>query len=623
MEPSLIPMVKQFISQRDPFDRLDEEQLNQLINNVEISYLTQREVLKPQQIAGQGLYLVRTGAVEQRYADGSLRARLGSGDVFGFSVLNKTPESPGEYQVVAIENTLLYCISRDALLVAMEQNQAVCHHFACEEGQRLASRPKINSLAEDHLLYLNPVSSIENRNIVIISPGTSIQDAAQEMVQKHRSSALVMAGDVLLGIITDRDLTKRVVALGLDITKPVSKIMTENPVTISANAPIINAIELMMQHNIRSLPVMTNHRITGVLTATSLVQKNSMQAVYLISRIYRQDSLDELKALGIQRQSVFESLVESGVQSHTIQLMMTLIADAFNKQLLKLAERELGEPPCDYCWFAAGSQARQEMHYLSDQDNGIILARDITKEEEGWFRQLAEYVCYGLDECGYSLCPGHIMATNPKWCKPLSDWQAYYQQWLKEPEQLALLNISVFLDIRFLYGNQVLFNSLVLSAESHLKGSKRLLSMLVANSTRINPPLGMFRQFVLVKNGENHSAFNIKKQAINLLVELARVYSLEAGVFTPSTMTRFEVARDSGIISAASCQELTEAYLFINQVRFGCQRRALLAGDALTNLIVPQRLTQFERNHLKDAFRIIARTQEAAQQRYHAKGIMK
>ncbi|WP_250848346.1 DUF294 nucleotidyltransferase-like domain-containing protein, partial [Escherichia coli] len=78
-----------------------------------------------------------------------------------------------------------------------------------------------------------------------------------------------------------------------------------------------------------------------------------------------------------------------------IQLMMTLIADAFNKQLLRLAERELGEPPCDYCWFAAGSQARQEMHYLSDQDNGIILAREVTKEEEGWFRQLAEYVCYG------------------------------------------------------------------------------------------------------------------------------------------------------------------------------------------------------------------------------------
>lgn len=332
MEPSLIPMVKQFISQRDPFDRLDDMQLDQLVNSVEISYLTQREVLKPHQIAGQGLYLVRTGAVEQRYEDGSLRARLGSGDVFGFSVLNKTPESPGEYQVIAIENTLLYCIPRDSLLLAMEQNQAVRHHFACEEGQRLASRPKIDNLTEDSLLYLNPVSSIENGNIVVITPGTSVQDAAQEMVRKHRSSALVMDGETLLGIITDRDLTKRVVALGLDIKTPVSKVMTENPITIAANAPIINAIELMMQHNIRSLPVMTNHRITGVLTATSLVQKNSMQAVYLISRIYRQESLAELKMLGVQRQAVFESLIESGVQSHTIQLMMTLIADAFNKQ---------------------------------------------------------------------------------------------------------------------------------------------------------------------------------------------------------------------------------------------------------------------------------------------------
>lgn len=125
--------------------------------------------------------------------------------------------------MIAIENTLLYCIPRDSLLLAMEQNQAVRHHFACEEGQRLASRPKIDNLTEDSLLYLNPVSSIENGNIVVITPGTSVQDAAQEMVRKHRSSALVMDGETLLGIITDRDLTKRVVALGLDIKTPSAK----------------------------------------------------------------------------------------------------------------------------------------------------------------------------------------------------------------------------------------------------------------------------------------------------------------------------------------------------------------------------------------------------------------
>ncbi|MGL5726948.1 MAG: putative nucleotidyltransferase substrate binding domain-containing protein, partial [Plesiomonas sp.] len=53
------------------------------------------------------------------------------------------------------------------------------------------------------------------------------------------------------------------------------------------------------------------------------------------------------------------------------------------------------------------------------------------------------------------------------------------------------------------------------------------------------------------------------------------------------------------------------------------QRQAMLQGRRPANSVSPADLTQFERNHLKDAFRIIARTQEAAMQRFHAQGILR
>ncbi|SFK12472.1 DUF294 nucleotidyltransferase-like domain-containing protein, partial [Xenorhabdus mauleonii] len=526
------------------------------------------------------------------------------------------------YYVTAIENTLLYCIPRATLKQAMTENEAVRHHFACEEGERLAFRYQDNALSANNVLYLKPISTIQNTVMVVVTPDASIRSVAEKMVTQHRSSALVMSQGKLLGIVTDRDLTKRVVAQGVDIQNPISLVMTKNPVTVSANEPIISAIELMMQHNIRSLPVMENQRVTGVLTATSLVQKNSIQAVYLISRIYRQESVSELKALVFQRQTVFESLVDANVPALTIQLMMSMIADAFTKRLLQLAEKQLGAPPCGYCWFVAGSQARQEMHYLSDQDSGVILERDVNEQEINWFRQLSDFVCYGLEDCGYALCPGHMMPTNPKWCQPLARWKENYRQWLRHPESESLLHFSVFLDIRFLYGQASLFESLVSEVKQNLQERRRLLSILVANSLRVSPPLGIFRQFVLVKNGENHSVFNIKKQAINLLIELARVYALDAGELLSSTAERLKVAENAGIISSASHKELLEAYTFINQVRFNYQRQSLNHGQVFSNQIEPELLTQFERNHLKDAFRIISRTQEAALQRFHAKGVL-
>lgn len=621
MDESLLPNICLFLSQIDPFDALPDAVRAELAAQIDISYWVQGETLPATLLVGQGLYLVRSGAVEQRHPDRTLRARLGSGDLFGFSQLER--EGDSAYSVTALENTLLYRIPKAVLYQVMTDNPALQHHFATAEHQRLAGGQTRTSLTDDDLLYLKPVAEMVNRDMAVVTPHTSISAAAREMVRCHRSSALVMDNERLLGIITDRDLTKRVVAEGRDLNGPVAEVMTVSPCTIDAREPLLRAVELMMQHNVRSLPVVEQGKVCGVLTATSLVSKSRVQAVFLISRIYRQESVTALRALGVQRQAIFEALVENGAHVRTIQQMMTLIADAFNKRLLQLAERELGAPPCDYAWMVAGSQARQEMHPLSDQDNAIITGQPVSGEEKEYFRRLAEWVCYALAECGYPLCPGHMMASNPQWCTDIRTWEGYYQHWVREPEAEALLNVSVFLDLRALYGSTALVERLQRYLYAETAANRRFIAVLVANSLRITPPLGMFRQFVLARDGENRSVLHIKKQAVNLIVELARIYALAGDCRATDTDSRLSGAVQAGIISEGSRRELCEAFYFINQVRFTHQRQAMLQGRRPANSVSPEDLTQFERNHLKDAFRIIARTQEAAMQRFHAQGILR
>lgn len=620
MEQSLLPNIFDYLSTVDPFDHLTVEARNALASSVDILYLMKGEVLDDHKIVGQGLFIVRLGAVEQCNPDRSLRARLADGDLFGFSQLHRNGAC--DYTLTAIENTLLYRIPKQVLMQLIEAIPAVRDHFAAQESVRLASTAAMAEAA-DEAMYLRPVSEVTNRNLALVSASTPIRDVAQAMVTQHRSSALVMAGEQLVGIVTDRDMTKRVIAEGIATTEPVEMVMTRDPQVIDGQSSLIEAIEAMMLHNVRSLPVIEQGKVTGVLTATSLVEKSQVQAVFLINRIYRQESLAQLKALLPQRQAVFETLVETGMHARSVQQLMALVADAFNKRLLQLGEQALGAAPMPYAWFVAGSQARNEIHGFSDQDNGLILAREPEPEEKDYFRRLAEFVCYGLAECGYSLCPGHMMATNPRWCVALDQWLAYYREWIVHPEPQALLDISVFLDVRFLYGQAELVDVLKHKLTTYTRGNRRFLAILVANSLRVSPPLGMFRQFVLAKDGENRSVFNIKKQALSLLVDLARIYALAAESRETEMSKRLQAAVDGGVISPASRQELLEAFSFINQVRFRHQRIAMQRGETASHTIAPALLTQFERNHLKDAFRIIARYQEAAQQRFHARGVLR
>ena len=618
MESSLLPNIVSFLSEVDPFDLLHEEERHALAASVDILYLKQNENLPGEYIVGQGLYLVRTGAIDQNHPDGSLRTRLGDKDIFGFSQLYREGEC--DYVIKAIENTLLYRIPKQVILELMDQNPGLRNHFSSQESVRLAhSSAHIDG---EEALYLRNVRDVMNRRVARVSMDTSIRRVAEVMTEMHRSNALVFDNKILKGVVTDRDLTTRVLAVGMDPASPVSDIMTSRPRTVHPDAPLMQAIEVMMQHNVRSLPVIENGEAVGVLTATSMVENSHVQAVYLISQIYRQNTLQDLVALVPQRQGVFEALQEARVDGRAIQQMVTLIADAFNKRILQLAEDKFGPAPIPYAWFCAGSQARFEMHLGSDQDNGLILQWEPEEHEAEYFKTLTEFVCEGLDQCGYPLCKGNIMASNERWRVPLAQWQDYVRQWVAENNPQNILDISVFLDLRFLYGTEHLVAALKQSLLARVERNHRFFAILVANSLRVSPPLGLFRKFVTTRDGDNRQVLNIKKQAVNLVVELARVYALAAGSSATETIHRLRDAANKKVINQASRQELQEAFQFINMVRFKHQSEAAVNGGLQDNLIAPDKLTAFERNHLKDAFRIIARYQEAAQQRFHAAGIL-
>jgi CBS domain-containing protein len=90
------------------------------------------------------------------------------------------------------------------------------------------------------------------------------------MEEKNISSVIVAEGGMPVGIVTERDLVRKVIIKDLDAKSPVSTIMSSPLVTVSKEENISSAAELMMKKKIRRLPVVDKGKLMGIVTETNI-----------------------------------------------------------------------------------------------------------------------------------------------------------------------------------------------------------------------------------------------------------------------------------------------------------------------------------------------------------------
>lgn len=283
-----------------------------------------------------------------------------------------------------------------------------------------------------------------------------------------------------------------------------------------------------------------------------------------------------------------------------------------------MAEEEYGPPPVAYAWIAAGSQARFEQSSHSDQDNGLIISDSMKAEDAVWFSTLADFVCDGLDTCGFIHCPGNAMAKNPQWCQTESVWTGYYKKWINTPEPKALMLSSIFFDVRVVYGEKSLLCNIQKKILCLTKSNQLFLAHMTANSLLHRTPLGFFRDFVLVDDGEHKDTLDLKHSGIVPIIDLARIYALAEGLKTVNTQRRLKEAAGSPSLSKEGAANLLDAFEFISDLRMEHQAEQIRKGEAADNFLSPKSLSRLQRAHLKDAFKIVQTMQEFLSQRYDA-----
>ena len=617
MNNELLPNIVSFLQTIYPFNLLPPTALNDIAQTIDILLLGPKETIENDDDSTY-LYIIRTGVVQQNNLDGTLRAKLGVEDIFGFNLQQN--DSEFGYSIFATENTLLYRFDYEPLMASVDDYPKVASSLALSLKTRLrAQGAKQDSEQHTHQNYLRPNSDIADPKIAIVSPINSIQEVAHQMrnVIGVSCAFVVDESNVLIGMITDKDMTKRVVAQAKNVHEPISSIMTQDIHTVYEDELVMSAVHLMMKHNIQNIPVLNNHKqVTGFITPQHLIQNDSVQSIFLLDKIRHADSIAALIDLSKQRSAVFQSMMESNASPTIIGQVLSMIYDAFTYRLIELAINQFGQPPCKFTWIVAGSHARNEVHLASDQDNAIILADDATGSDRIYFNHFAMYVCKALSELDYSLCTGRFMAATPKWCQKAHIWQEYYRKWSTNPEYDLLLNLNVFLEVRPIYGDDDLFENVDACRHELVSKNMSLTIAMLRNTLRTRPPLGIFKNLVLEKDGNNNKVLNIKKAAISCMVDFIRIHSLMEGGTALNTSERMEFLHENNVLNDVTYQDLSETYHYVNRLRFQHQLQAIQNEKPIDNQLQPDLFGSFERQHIKDAFRIVSTFQELMKMKF-------
>ena len=603
--------VAEFLRGSLPFNELASDELGQIVRALRVSYAPQGSRIDLES-EPQGLRILRSGAVDLRDHDNKLLDRLGEGESFHIGGLNA--ERVGVVATV-IEDALIYRLPNADYQAMRRAHRAIDRYFSGQRSRRLrrAARyqPEANAM-------LAPVHSVMSRRLLTASPQATVHQAAVAMANRRVSSILIVEDSRLLGIVTDRDLRTRVLAESRKLDTPITEVMTPEPDAIDAGDSIFATTLLMMRRGFHHLPVFEKGVLAGVVTTSDLIVARRDDPVHLVQHISRQDDAKGICDLLGGVSNLMVHWVNGGMRARHVSQILTAISDAVAVRLIELAVQELGDAPQPWAWLGFGSQARAEQLLGADQDNGIVIADSAVDADLAWYRELAQRVCDGLAACGYRYCPGGIMATNEHWCLRLRDWQDTVRRWARAPTADALMRVSIFFDIRPIYGSAMLADDLQ-QVMLEVAGKNTIFqAALAASVLGHSPPLGIFRRFVVERNGEHRDSFDIKKRGVLPVTEIARLHALARGISAVNTDQRLEALAREGHLSMADSRNLIDALHCLQRMRMRHQCEQVQAGNAPNNFVNPRSLPRLAREQLRDAFTIIDEAQSGIRQTYRA-----
>ena len=475
-------------------------------------------------------------------------------------------------------------------------------------------------------LFLHRVHDLVKRAPVTCRPDVPVIDVARQLSREGVGSVVVVDADgAPTGIVTDRDLRRKVVAEGRDpVATRVREIMSSPLVTLRPTAFAFEAVLEMTRNRIRHVVLVEDGRAVGVVSSRDFLALQTTHPVTLAREITRAVSLDALAQLAGRVTTLVRRLVDEGGTAYDIGQIVAELNDRIVVRVLGLTAGSLEEageeaPPVGFCWLAFGSEARREQTLRTDQDNGLVYEdppAHLAARAADYYARFADAAIRGLVRVGFPPCPGNGMASNPIWCQPASIWDGYFHRWMKEAGPEHVLAACIYFDVRPLGGASELGAALAAIIRTEAPEHRAFLGYLARDVVARRLPVTIFGNLAVHRSGPHRGAVDIKGAGGLQLVGAGRLYNLALSLGETNTIDRIRAAAGRDIFKDAEAREITDAFQHLMRLRLVHQLEQIARGEAPDNYITPSRLSRADALLMRDAMKTVSRVQSEVRERF-------
>jgi CBS domain-containing protein len=589
--------VAAFLKQFPPFDHLSDDELERVGQAAGTrTFGAGEDALVEDGEPVHVLFVIRSGSMELIHQEEVIDV-LEPGECFGHPSL-LTGLAPA-FTVRAHEDTLCYVLPREVALEVLGRPEGASYIALTLRERLTRTGHTVHALPEVRTLK---IASLITSPPVYCEPDTSIRGAAVKMHESNVSAILVRAGDGL-GILTDADLREKVVAGGVPVDAPVTKIMSSPVLTTPAYRLAVEASIQMMNAGVHHLPVLDElQNVVGVVSAADLMNLETLSPFGIRRALARAGDEDALVEVASQLPRTFVALLDAGLDPASVGRVLSLQSDTATERLIDFATERHGSAPVAWAWLALGSTARRELTLASDQDNALAYAGESRDPGvDDYFARVATDVNAGLARCGLGADAADVLARNAEWRMSEGEWIKIFDECFEQPDRSHLVRAAVSFDFRHVAGGLEMVPPLVERIRSTSKHPD-FIARLARTATDFKPPL-RFR-------GRLPEKIDIKRGGSLPIVNLARFHALANSITISPTRDRLVAAQETGALEAETATALRESFDLVSKIRFEHQAAQIQAGRTPDNDVSLDELPPLARLDLREALRAVAAAQK-------------
>lgn len=546
MNNSIAQRIADFLKQYEPFTYLSIDDIYTIATEVKVQYLEKNELLfQINDKTHEDFYIVNTGEIGLNITsdtDDVLVDKCDAGDIIGLRPFF----AKDNYLMTAKarEESILYAIPIEVFKPYVSKNQDVLNFLLesfASNTRNPHSKENKGKLISENVIYNEQTTEIQyyqpikyTKNPITAKATHIIRDIAQKMVENKIGSIIIERNKLPIGIITDKDLRSKIATGLFPIDVEAKQIMSSPVITVAENLSVAEAQIIMLKYNVGHLCVTidgTIHsEIKGIISEHDIVVAQANNPGVLLKQCKRATKSSDLKMIREKLTDLIQQSLDKNIPINHLCSITGEINTAISKRAIELAIEKIGTPPpALFSWLSMGSQGRKEQLLLTDQDNFIVF-EDVSEKEydkvKSYFLQLAERVTKILNKVGYEYCPANMMASNPLWCKSLTDWKKQFNLWINAPGDNGILMCSIFFDYDLVYGEESFIDKITQNIFENTHKNELFFAYLGADAIKSPPPLGFFKQFIVESDGENKDSFDIKTRALLPLIDAGRLLTL-------------------------------------------------------------------------------------------------